>query len=48
MGTPPDAADIRSAAKTPILFVESSVIHADAREELWELAEKLNAPVIVR
>ena len=50
---PPDAADIKSVAKTlkrakmPILFVESSVIHADACEELRQLAEKLNAPVIV-
>ena len=51
--SPPDAGDIRSAAKTlkrakmPLLFVGSSVIHADAREELRQLAEKLNAPVIV-
>ena len=51
--TPPDAADIKFAAKTlkrakmPILFVGSSVIHADASGQLRQLAEKLNAPVIV-
>ncbi|UCF72524.1 MAG: thiamine pyrophosphate-binding protein [Deltaproteobacteria bacterium] len=49
----PDAADLRSAAETlkraemPILFVGSAVIHSDAREELHQLAEKLNAPVVV-
>ena len=50
---PPHAADIKFAAKMlnrakmPILFVGSAVIHADACEELQQLAEKLNAPVIV-
>lgn len=50
---PPDAADIKLAAKTlnrakmPILFVGSALVHADARKELRQLAEKLNAPVIV-
>ncbi len=50
---PPDDADIKFAAKTlnrakmPILFVGAALIHADAREELRQLAEKLNAPVIV-
>lgn len=50
---PPDAADVKLAAKTlnrakmPILFVGSALVHADARWELRQLAEKLNAPVIV-
>ncbi len=50
---PPDAADIKLAAKTlnrakmPILFVGSALVHADARKELRQLAEKLNVPVIV-
>ncbi|MFB0520245.1 MAG: thiamine pyrophosphate-binding protein [Desulfatiglandales bacterium] len=53
MRVPPNAADVRSAAETlkraemPILFVGSAVIHSDAREELHQLAEKLNAPVVV-
>lgn len=51
--SPPNDADVELAAKTlnraklPILFVGASIIHADAREELRQLAEKLNAPVIV-
>lgn len=50
---PPDASGIKFAATTlnrakmPILFVGSAVVHAEAGEELRQLAEKLNAPVIV-
>ena len=29
------------------MFAGSAVIHSDAREELQQLAEKLNAPVVV-
>ncbi len=49
----PDPADLQSAmealnqAEMPILFVGSAVIHSDAREELQQLTEKLNAPVVV-
>ena len=34
-------------AKMPLIFAGSAVIHANARNELRLLAEKLNAPVIV-
>ena len=34
-------------AKLPLIFAGSAVIHANARNELRLLAEKLNAPVIV-
>jgi acetolactate synthase-1/2/3 large subunit len=50
---PPNAADVRSMAGTlkrsqmPILFVGSAVIHSDAYEALRQVAEKLNAPVVV-
>ena len=50
---PPNAADLQSAAEAlrnaerPVLFAGSAVIHSDAREELQQLAEKLNAPVAV-
>jgi acetolactate synthase-1/2/3 large subunit len=53
MGVPPNAADVRSMAETlrraemPILFVGSAVIPSDACEALRQLAEKLNAPVVV-
>jgi len=52
-GPAPNAADVQSAAKTlnrsemPVLFVGSAVIHSDACEGLRQLAEKLNAPVVV-
>lgn len=50
---PPDDADLSTAvetirnAKMPLIFAGSAVFHADARNELRLLAEKLNAPVIV-
>ena len=50
---PPNSADLQSAAEAlrnaerPVLFAGSAVIHSDAREELQQLAEKLNAPVAV-
>ncbi len=53
MGVPPNAADVRSMAETlrraemPILFVGSAVVPSDACEALRQLAEKLNAPVVV-
>jgi acetolactate synthase-1/2/3 large subunit len=53
MSVPPNAADVRSMAETlrraemPILFVGSAVIPSDACEALRQLAEKLNAPVVV-
>jgi len=53
MHIPPNVADVRSTAETlkrsemPILFVGSAVIHSDACEALRQLAEKLNAPVVV-
>ena len=52
-GPPPDAAGVRSAAaalngsENPIIFAGSSVIHAGAREALRQLAERLEAPVVV-
>jgi acetolactate synthase-1/2/3 large subunit len=52
-GLPPNAADVRSMAETlnrsqmPILFVGSAVIHSDAYDALRQVAEKLNAPVVV-
>jgi len=51
--SPPNSADLHAAAETlrnaerPVLFAGSAVIHSDAREELQQLAEKLNAPVVV-
>ncbi len=53
VGAKPKAAEIRSIAKTlkqsetPVLFVGSAVIHADACDALRQLAEKLKAPVVV-
>jgi len=50
---PPDPADLIAAAKLltrsekPILFVGSAVVEADACDTLRQLAEKLDAPVIV-
>ncbi len=50
---PPDDTDLNTAvetirnAKMPLIFAGSAVFHADARNELRLLAEKLNAPVIV-
>ena len=50
---PPDDADLSTAvetirnAKMPLIFAGSAVYHANARNELRLLAEKLNAPVIV-
>ena len=50
---PPDDANLSTAvetirnAKMPLIFAGSAVFHADARNELRLLAEKLNAPVIV-
>ncbi|MCZ6680619.1 MAG: thiamine pyrophosphate-binding protein [Candidatus Poribacteria bacterium] len=50
---PPNPADVQAAAEAlqqadrPILFVGSAVIHSNACEELQQLAEKLNAPVVV-
>ena len=50
---PPDDADLSTAvetirnAKMPVIFAGSAVFHANARNELRLLAEKLNAPVIV-
>ena len=50
---PPDDTDLSTAvetirnAKMPLIFAGSAVFHADARNELRLLAEKLNAPVIV-
>ena len=50
---PPDDTDLSAAvetirnAKMPLIFAGSAVFHADARNELRLLAEKLNAPVIV-
>lgn len=51
--SPPDDADLSAAvetirnAKMPLIFAGSAVYHANARNELRLLAEKLNAPVIV-
>lgn len=51
--SPPDESALRNAvekisnAKFPLIFAGSAVIHANARNELKLLAEKLNAPVIV-
>ena len=51
--TPPNPTDLQSAAEAlrnaerPVLFAGSAVIHSDARDELQQLAEKLNAPVVV-
>ena len=51
--SPPDDADLSTAvetirnAKMPLIFAGSAVYHANARNELRLLAEKLNAPVIV-
>lgn len=42
-----DAVDKIRNAKFPLIFAGSAVIHANARNELRMLAEKLNAPVIV-
>ena len=50
---PPDNTDLSTAvetiqnAKMPLIFAGSAVFHANARNELRLLAEKLNAPVIV-
>jgi acetolactate synthase-1/2/3 large subunit len=50
---PPDNSALSQAidkirkAKLPLIFAGSAVIHANARNELRLLAEKLNAPVIV-
>ena len=50
---PPNDADLSTAvetirsAKMPLIFAGSAVFHANARNELRLLAEKLNAPVIV-
>ena len=50
---PPDDTNLSAAvetirnAKMPLIFAGSAVFHADARNELRLLAEKLNAPVIV-
>ncbi len=41
------AAEKIRAAKLPLIFAGSSVIHSNARNELKLLAEKLKAPVIV-
>lgn len=41
------AIDTINKAKMPLIFAGASVIHANARNELRLLAEKLNAPVIV-
>ena len=49
----PDDTDLSTAvetirnAKMPLIFAGSAVFHANARNELRLLAEKLNAPVIV-
>ena len=49
----PNPADLQAAAEAlrnaerPILFAGSAAIHSDARDELQQLAEKLNAPVVV-
>ena len=51
--SPPDDTSLSAAvdkirdAKMPLIFAGSAVIHANARNELRLLAEKLNAPVIV-
>ena len=51
--SPPDGTDLSTAvemirnAKMPLIFAGSAVFHANARNELRLLAEKLNAPVIV-
>ena len=51
--TPPNPTDLQSAAEAlrnaerPVLFAGSAVIHSEARDELQQLAEKLNAPVVV-
>ena len=51
--SPPDGTDLSTAvetirnAKMPLIFAGSAVYHANARNELRLLAEKLNAPVIV-
>ena len=51
--SPPDDSTLSTAvdkihnAKMPLIFAGSAVIHANARNELRLLAEKLNAPVIV-
>ena len=50
---PPDDTELSTAvetlrnAKMPLIFAGSAVYHANARNELRLLAEKLNAPVIV-
>lgn len=50
---PPDDTSLNTAidkirqAKLPLIFAGSAVVHANARNELRLLAEKLNAPVIV-
>lgn len=41
------AVEALNQARMPMIFAGSAVIHADAREELRLLAEKLNAPVAV-
>jgi acetolactate synthase-1/2/3 large subunit len=52
-GPLPNSSDVHAAAvalkgsRRPILFVGSSVIHAGACDLLRQLAEKLNAPVVV-
>ncbi len=51
--SPPDDSTLSAAvdkihnAKMPLIFAGSAVIHANARNELRLLAEKLNVPVIV-
>ena len=51
--SPPDDTELSTAvetirnAKMPLIFAGSAVYHANARNELRLLAEKLNAPVIV-
>ncbi len=51
--SPPDDTSLSAAvdkirdAKMPLIFAGSAVIHANARNELRLLAEKLNVPVIV-
>ncbi len=50
---PPSSTDVQaaaeaiSAAKMPIIYAGSAVVHADAGDELRRLAENLNAPVAV-
>ena len=51
--SPPNDSNLSAAvdkirnAKLPLIFAGSAVIHANARNELRLLAEKLNAPVVV-